>query len=437
MRLLTAVLTVIIVSACIPAYALTYEEEQTIATEFTTLLESHNLIVHDAEITSTVQMVADRLADHIKDPVYNFRIHVVRDRSVNAFTIPDGHIFVNLGLILFSQDMDEIAAVIGHEMGHSQLRHIPENYDTQKKINTATILGVLAGTLLSSKSPEAGAAMIFSSLGGSENVRLAFSRQNEYISDEFGKNLLKDSNIDPSAMPRFLIRLNAFSGTSGIPEYLLTHPFTQNRITNMNQDPGKPKPDSTYWTLYASVVGLTLPGGEVATRSTQMPEPYKTLAYGLLQTRIGNPAQALALLENIDLPVAKAYKGINLYALGRKEEAYPLLKEYARSARTKTVLAEILAERGEIDEAIAILKPYESQNVRVDYTLGILYEKAKKPALSHASFGRYFYKTKNDRASLYHIDKALEDKDGLPKETVDELKAMKEMIKQAQQAAGQ
>ena len=415
------------------SWSMTYGDERQIADEFNNLLEANNLIIHDSEIAWPVQMLADRLADHIKEPIYNFKIHVVKDLSVNAFTIPDGHIFINLGALLFAQDLDEISAVIGHEMGHSQLRHIPENYDTQKSISIATILGVLAGTLLSSKNPEAGAAMIFSSIGGSENVRLAYSRKNEYEADNYGKNILQTSGIDPSAMSRFLIRLNTFSGTSGMPEYLLTHPFTENRIANMRDDPGKPKPDGNFWTLYASVIGLVMPGSETATRTAQVPEPYKSLAIAIAQTRSGNHAQALALLEKIDLPIAKAYMGLNLYEMGKKNEAYPFLKDYARSARTKIALAEILQERGDLGEAITILIPFQSQSIRVDYTLGILYEKVKKPDLSHVSFARYFYKMNNFTASLYHINEALKSKDNLPKETLAELKMMKDMIKKPQQ----
>lgn len=430
------ILAVLPIVLCGPVSAMTYEDERTIARDFMNLLEANNLIVHDAEIEVPVQMVMERLADHVKDPVYHFRVHVVRDRSINAFTIPDGHIFVNLGLILFAQDIDEIAAVIGHEIGHAQLRHIPENFDTQLKLNTATILGVLAGTLLSSKNPEAGAAMIFSSLGGTENVRLAYSRQNEFTSDEFGRNLLRDSGIDPAAMPRFLIRLNAFSGSSGIPEYLLTHPFTQNRIAHIGGDPGKPRPDPTYWTLSACIAGLLLPSGEAEMRSATMPEPYKTLVQALSDTRTGNYTQALAQLDKIDLNVARAYKGLALHALGRKEEAYPLLREYAASARTRTALAEILQERGEFDEAIRAIEPYQGQNVRVDYTLGILYERAQKKALSHSSFGRYFYRTENYGASLYHIEAALKDKDNLPRSVVEELETMADMIRKKRQQQG-
>ncbi len=233
------------------AWAMTYEDERTVARDFINLLEANSLIVHDAEITWPIQMIAEKLADHVREPIYHFTVHVVRDRSINAFTIPDGHIFVNLGLLLFAQDLDEVAAVIGHEMGHGQLRHIPENYDTQFRLNTATILGVLAGTLLSSKNPEAGAAMIFSSLGGTENIRLAFSRQHEFSADEFGRSLLKTSSIDPSAMPRFLVRLNAFRAPPGSPNTSSPTPSHPEQIANLGEDPGKPAPDAAYWTLSA------------------------------------------------------------------------------------------------------------------------------------------------------------------------------------------
>jgi predicted Zn-dependent protease len=419
------------------ALAMSYEEESKIANDFIAMLEQANLIVYDEEIEWPIQMMADRLADHVKDPVYAFKLHVVRDRSVNAFTIPDGHIFINLGTILFARDLDEISAVIGHEMGHSQLRHIPEDFESQKKLSVATLLGVLAGTILSTKNPEAGAAMIFSSMGGSQNVRLAYSREHEYAADTFGKNILTASGIDSSAMVRFLIRLRTFNGGADIPEYLLTHPYTENRIVNMREDPGQPKPDKNYWILNASVVGLMLSESEANTRAANMPEPYKSLTLGLLQSRLGNNSQALALLSNIDLPLARSYKGLSLYNLGKKEEAYPLLKDYPGTSRTKLALAEILMEKGHYKEAIDILSPFQNQSLRVDYILGSLYDKTSKPALSHVSYARYFYRTKKYPSSIFHIDKALEAEKDLPADTVKELKTMKDTIKKSAKEPGQ
>lgn len=80
-----------------------------------------------------------------------------------------------------------------------------------------------------------------------------------------------------------------------------------------------------------------------------------------------------------------------------------------------------------------MLEPYQGQSLRVDYTLGILYEKARKKALSHFSFGRYFYRTENYPASLFHIETALKDKGDLPREVVEELTTMQDMIGKKQQ----
>ncbi len=414
------------------AHAIGYGDEKKTARDFVNLLEANNLIIHDQAITWTVQQISDRLADHIKEPIYTFKVYVIKDRSVNAFSIPDGDIFINLGLLLFIQDLDELSAVIGHEMGHCQLRHYSKDVESQKKITAATILGVLAGTLLSTKNPEAGAAMVLSSVGGSENVRLAYSREHEYAADNFSKEINIASGVDPSGMSRFLIRLRTFFGSMDIPEYLLTHPYTENRIMNMKEDSGKPVPNNNYWMLYASVAGLYLTEDEVNTRSNHIPEPYKSLALGLIQTRLGNNSQALKLLQDVDLPLAHEYRGLNLYTLGKNAEAYPLLKEYAKSDVSTVALAEIFQNRGEFDDAIKTLLPLQSQSVRVDYTLGTLYEKTKKTALAHVSFARYFFKTENPKACLYHIDEALKTKD-LPKETLAELKMMKDMIKTQKQ----
>ena len=85
--------------------------------------------------------------------------------------------------------------------------------------------------------------------------------------------------------------------------------------------------------------------------------------------------------------------------------------------------------KGQIDSAISTLIPYQKQNTRVDYKLGILYEKSSRPGLSHVSFARYFFKTNKYKASLYHIDKALEFEKDLDKDFMNEMKEMKKFIR--------
>jgi len=158
MKKIMIVLLVLMVLPVQSVMAMTYAEETKSANEFVKMMEDNNLLVHDEEIVRPVQMLVDRLADHVKDPLYSFKIHVIKDTEVNAFTIPDGNIFIQLGIFLVAKDMDEISAVLGHEMGHAQMRHIPQDSQFQKPLSIATILGIIAGGLLATKNPEAGAA---------------------------------------------------------------------------------------------------------------------------------------------------------------------------------------------------------------------------------------------------------------------------------------
>jgi predicted Zn-dependent protease len=433
-KVVSIALAVILLCAPLSVSAMGFEEERKVAQEIVTILDAQGLIVYDQEITWPIKMVADRLADHVKDPIYTFKVHVIMDKSVNAFAIPDGHIFINIGTILFARDLDELAAVIGHEMGHAQLRHIPETIEEQKKITAVSIAGMILGTLLSAKNPQVGSALVLSSLGGGENIKLAYSRRYENEADEFGNNLMNASGFNSSAMNRFLVRLGPYSGGANIPEYLLTHPHITSRLSGTSPDAPNPDPDVHYWTLYASVAGLILPEDEAVQRAQGIPDPYRRLALGLVETRKGRHEEALKLLGGLDLPLARAYQGLNLAMAGKKDEAYPYLKKFGNSARTRFALAEIMEERGDFDEAVSTLAPYQKQNVQVDYKLGILYEKSSKPALSHVSFARYFFKTGKYKASIYHADKALQQEKEIDVRVAEELKEMKKLVEKIGQS---
>ncbi len=411
------------------AYGLSYEKEREIADEFITTLEGADLIVHNREITWILQQISDQLAARIDAPMYPFYIHLVKDRSVNAFAIPDGHIFINLGTLLFARDIDEIASVIGHEMGHCQLRHIHKAYETQKRISTASIVGLLLGTLLSTQNPEIGTALILSSIGGGENVRLSYTRKHEYEADEFSRNILPEAGFDPSAMSRFLIALRTYSGASLTPEYLLTHPYTADRIAAVQREADQAHPDTRYWNLSALTIGLLLPVQEVATRSQTLPAPYDRLALGLAKVRAGKTEEALTLLTDIPLPEARAYLGLALYRLGEADQAWPYLKSYGRSAETGLALAEIMEARGQLQEAIAALKPYKKQHPRVDFMLGGLYERTSQTGYAHAAYARYFLAKHNEHAAGYHIDEALRHKETLDEETLHDLEQLRKKVK--------
>jgi beta-barrel assembly-enhancing protease len=430
-RILLLLVLLITISATV--HAMGYEEEREISRELIDILEAQGALAHETDLTWVLQSLTDQLADHIKEPIYNFKIHLVYDRSINAMAITDGNIFINLGTVLLAKDMDEIASVIAHEMGHCQLRHIPEAMKAQAQMTTASIVGVIAGILLSAASPEVGSALVLSSIGGAENMKRQYTRKNELEADEFSRNILKDSKLDASATARFLIRLRTYSDGPDVPVYLLTHPYTQDRIALLEKDPAPPHPDTRYWTLQAAAIGELLPADEVEKRSAGLPQPYSKVAMGISKVRQGKNQEGLALLDGIDVPLARTWKGLALYGLGKKDAAYPLLRDSRQNSRTALALCEIMADKGQIDDAITTLKPFEDGNPRAAYTMGTLYEKKGQPGLAHEAYARYFFSVRNYKSSLYHINKALADKN-LDKDLTESLTRMKTMIEKIQKS---
>ncbi len=428
-------LVVMLVSLCQQVHAMEYEKEREISRELIDMLDAQGALAHETDLTWVLQTLTDQLADHVKEPLYTFRIHLVYDRSINAMAIPDGNIFINLGTVLLAKDMDEIASVIAHEMGHCQLRHIPEAMRAQSRMTTASIVGVIAGVLLSAANPEVGSALVLSSIGGAENIKRQYTRKNELEADEFSRNLLAEANLDPSATARFLVRLRSYSDSPSVPDYLLTHPYTQDRIAVLEKQPRPPRPEARYWTLQAAAIGELLSEEEADRRAAALSQPYARLALGISKVRHGKNLEGLTMLEGIDLPLARTWKGLALYGLGKKDEAYPLLRGGRQNARTALALCEIMMAKGEIKDAIAIVRPYEDGNPRAAYTMGILYEKDGQKSLAHVAFARYFFTTRNFKSSLYHINKALEDRN-LDKETTEKLTRMRKTMEKTQGSQG-
>jgi predicted Zn-dependent protease len=430
MRKTLVILTVLFVWAS-NVSAIGYDKEREISRDVDAYLEAEGYILHDSEAAWIVQSLADQLSDHIKDSVYNIKVQVVKDPSINAFAITDGHVYINSGTLIFIKDMDELAAVLAHEMGHCQLRHIPNAMDNQVKLTAASVVGMILGAVITAANPAVGSAILLSSMGGAQNMSLAYTRMQEAEADSFAIRLLKESNMDPSAMGRFLIRLRTYTDTSNIPQYMLTHPYTQDRIAALGKDPTPPHPDPRYWLLYSTVLGGLMNEKEIKLRSAGMPEVYLDLALGMSYARNGRFKESLSELENNELPQARGWIGIDYYYLNEKEKAYPYLKSDLKNPVAANALADIMLQKGQYDEAIATLLPFSSQSPRAAYTLGVLYEKKGNDGLSHFSFAKYFLSTRNLDACMHHINIALTDKT-LDDDTKSQIKVVKDTVSKLQ-----
>lgn len=153
---------------------------------------------------------------------------VFEDASPNAFVLPSGQIGVTTGLLKLVQNDDQLAAVLGHEVGHVVARHAAERYSTQ------TTTGVFLGAVQSRAGDYAQAVGALGGMGAQVGLLLPFSRSHELEADRLGVDYLAAAGYKPSESIA-LWRVMAQQRQSGTPEFASTHPSDQTRITALQQ----------------------------------------------------------------------------------------------------------------------------------------------------------------------------------------------------------
>lgn len=158
---------------------------------------------------------------------YQYAFHLLADRkTVNAFALPGGQIFITEALLSLLKTEDEVAAVLGHEVGHVLARHSAEHLAKQQL--TQQLVGAV---IIGSGSYEtAQLAQIAGSL-----INMKHGRNDELESDALGIRLVREAGYDPSAMIRVMQVLEKASGGSNQPEFASTHPSPANRIARIRE----------------------------------------------------------------------------------------------------------------------------------------------------------------------------------------------------------
>ncbi|SCZ66171.1 M48 family metalloprotease [Thiohalomonas denitrificans] len=148
----------------------------------------------DPELQAYVQRIGERLAarSHRSDLIYRFT--VLDSSEVNAFALPGGYIYITRGLLAYLNSEDELAAVLGHEIGHVTARHSVR----QISASTAANLGFTLGALLVPELQNRGVSDLFSTL--STALLRGYGREHELEADRLGAQYLAGTGRDPEAM---------------------------------------------------------------------------------------------------------------------------------------------------------------------------------------------------------------------------------------------
>lgn len=156
-----------------------------------------------------------------------YSFHVVAAPEINAFALPGGAMFVNVGAIQAAETESQLAGVMGHEMSHVILRHATCNLTKQQRKSTWYGLGALASQILLGNGAAGNIAV--AGIGGLQGVDfLHMSREDEMQADLMGTGILYDSGYDPRGLAQIFEIIEAQVG-KGSAQWLSDHPNPGNR----------------------------------------------------------------------------------------------------------------------------------------------------------------------------------------------------------------
>jgi predicted Zn-dependent protease len=190
------------------------------------MAEQHGGLHESNQYQALVDNVGNKLVNNsiAQETPYKYEFHLLADsNTINAFALPGGQIFITYALFSQLQNEDQLAGVLGHEIGHVLGRHSAERIaesEYWQGLTTAGSVGADMGGIVS---------------GIGQNKLLTNGRDDELESDELGVLFMLKAGYNPEEMIGVMEILKAAAGPNRVPEFQSTHPDPDNRIEKIRE----------------------------------------------------------------------------------------------------------------------------------------------------------------------------------------------------------
>ncbi|MCE2396519.1 M48 family metalloprotease [Candidatus Poribacteria bacterium] len=198
-------------------------QEVQLGKQFSREIEKELKIYSDPVVTAYIDQLGQHLVNHSQRQNITYHFKVVNTEVVNAFAVPGGYLYVNIGLIRAAANESELAGVIGHEIGHVVGKHGVKQMTRQ--------LGLAAVAQLALGEDQSKIKQMVANLA-TNGVLMKYSRDAEREADIYAVQEMYDAGVDPEGMATFFEKLLKLqkSKPSKLQQLFSTHPLTAERI---------------------------------------------------------------------------------------------------------------------------------------------------------------------------------------------------------------
>ncbi len=199
------------------------KKEKEVGRDFFDSIKKEFDLVHDNR-SETLEHILDKMQRYVSRSQLNYQIHLIQDdQTANAWTHAGGYIYVTTKLMDFVDSEDELAVIIGHEIGHNENKHVAKHL---QRANIVKGIGDFFGLEVEDETSE--------TIGGIFNMILTpYNQPQEHESDRAGLYLAYKAGYDPVKGLDFFDRLNQHQNESWLKEFLMSHPHPDERLSCM------------------------------------------------------------------------------------------------------------------------------------------------------------------------------------------------------------
>ncbi len=418
MKLKAFIAAVLLICFPLTTWSLTLTEEAKMAKEIHLEVLKAFRLNNDPYVCIYMASVVKRLEPNAGVP-FPVRITVVESGTPNAFATVGGYTYVTTGLIEMADREEEVAGVLAHELAHVGRRHVAKRMEKEKPLSWATLAGVLLGAM-GAFIPGAGAlgpALMTGTMAAAQTVSLKFSREDEDEADRFGLVTAEQSGYSGHGLSDFLKKIRATESEKSIPQYLLTHPYSDVRAAKIESRITLPKTKVNtdlfpYIVARLKILNKPLsPAIEdmwMGKYSRDPKDPVAAYGLALVYTLKGNTAKAEEMIKEIDSPYQKLFLGEIYVRTQRYKEAVEVLRDQTDPI-ADFFLASALEGSGDLSGAAETLKslfPYKENLPIIYQRYGKIVGRLGFEALGYEYLGRYDLEIGRPAQAKVNLEKA-------------------------------